>query len=543
MRRAFVTTLVGFIVCGLSFACHRNFLPTSPVPLAGEFPSVPVTDTAAPGADPSSATVQPDASVSESGQPTPTAAVEENTPQPSATAVPVPAGPTSTPAPSPSPFASAMPLPTPPDTLVDSYVIRSGDTLGGISLAFDVPLAELLALNGLASEEAMIKAGQVLQIPLTVSRSAPEVVVLPDSEVVYSPAYVGFDVNAFVERQGGYLVDFSAVVDGVSLTGAEIVSRVARQDSVGPRVLLALLEHYGGWVTRREPNTYQPLGPGNPYYDESFKLQLQWAANQVAGGYYGYKRNGTVVVRFLDESRAQVPEGVNAGTAGILNILALNGDWETWTGERQAFLETYRRLFGDPFAWAVEPLVPAILTQPPLRLPWETGEVFYFVGGPHAAFSSRNAWAAIDLSPSDTHSSCFHSSINTVAAADGRVLLGETGEIYVDLDGDGNLETGWVLLYFHTVARDDITDGQLVTVGTPLGHASCEGGYSSASHLHFARRYNGEWIAADGPVPMVLSGWTLKGDVAQYDGTMVRDGVTKTACECTDEVINAIVGE
>jgi hypothetical protein len=58
-----------------------------------------------------------------------------------------------------------------------------------------------------------------------------------------------------------------------------------------------------------------------------------------------------------------------------------------------------------------------------------------------------------------------------------------------------------------------------------------------------ARRYNGEWMAADGPVPMVLSGWQVKAGLAQYEGTMVRDGVTKTACECWDEALNALVGE
>jgi hypothetical protein len=42
---------------------------------------------------------------------------------------------------------------------------------------------------------------------------------------------------------------------------------------------------------------------------------------------------------------------------------------------------------------------------------------------------------------------------------------------------------------------------------------------------------------------MVLSGWVFKQGIAQYDGTMVRDGVTKTACECWDEVMNAVVGE
>jgi len=149
----------------------------------------------------------------------------------------------------------------------------------------------------------------------------------------------------------------------------------------------------------------------------------------------------------------------------------------------------------------------------------------------------------VDFSPADVAGSCYYSQQSIVAAAAGRLFLGDMGEMYLDLDGDGDLQTGWVLLYLHVVARDDVSHGQQISAGAPLGFASCEGGYSNSTHLHLARRYNGEWIAADGPVPLVLSGWRFQADVRQYDGTMVRDGVVKTACECWDETLNALVGE
>jgi murein DD-endopeptidase MepM/ murein hydrolase activator NlpD len=436
-----------------------------------------------------------------------------------------------------------MPLPTPRSPLIELYVVQPGDTLGGISQAYDLALEELMAFNGLVTESAILQIGQVLQIPLQVSRSGPPAVLLPDSEVVYSPAYLDFDVGAFVKEKGGYLAAYSEMVNGTWISGAEIVSRVARQYSVGPRVLLTLLEYYGGWVTQPQPPTYQPLGPANPYYEEGFFLQLSWVANRVNEGYYDYKRSGSVAVRFDDGSHAVVPAGLNAGSVGIQNVLAVNGDWESWETQMLAFRATYRRLFGDPFARAVEPLVPGDLTQPPLRLPWESGQTFYYTGGPHAAYGSRSAWAAVDFAPPDIKGSCYYSQKNITAAADGRVFVGDTGETYLDLDGDGNLQTGWVLLYLHVIARDDVTHGQLVLAGAPLGYASCEGGISNSSHLHLARRYNGEWMAADGPVPLVLSGWQVQAGLAQYDGTMVRGGVTKTACECWDEVMNAVAGE
>jgi murein DD-endopeptidase MepM/ murein hydrolase activator NlpD len=296
-------------------------------------------------------------------------------------------------------------------------------------------------------------------------------------------------------------------------------------------------------VTEPQPISYQPLGASNPWYEESFFLQLSWAANRVNEGYYRYKRDGEAVVRFSDRGRALLPSGLNAGTAGVQNILAINSRWDTWQTQRQAFMQTYHRLFGDPFLLAFEPLIPTDLTQPKLRLPWERGETFYFTGGPHAAFGTRSAWAAVDFAPPDIKGSCYYSERGITAAAEGRVILGVPGEVYLDLNADGNLQTGWVLLYLHVVTRDDVTQGQLVSAGAPLGYASCEGGFSTSSHVHFARRYNGEWVPADGPVPMELSGWLVKAGASQYDGTMVRDGVTKTACECSDAVVNGLIGE
>jgi LasA protease len=500
VRRA---AALAFIVIMLTVSCHRNAPSPSRTPQTTEGVVAPDSATVAPGA-------------------------------------PIP---TSQPDVSPTPYASAMPLPTPQGELFEAYVVQPGDTLGGISLAFDVSINELVDLNGLESEAAIIHVGQTLQVPVTVARSGPQTILLPDSEVVLSPTYVGFNTEDFVQQQGGYLADFTAPVDGVHVSGAQIIDRVARQNSVGPRVLLALMEHYGGWVTQPQPSSYQPFGPANAYHDESFLLQVGWGANQVNEGYYGYKRRGDFPVSFSDGSRAMVPNGVNAGSAGIWNILAANANWETWEAESADFMDTYRRLFGDPETRVFEPIVPSDLVQPALQLPWDEGATFYYTGGPHAAYYNGTAWAALDFAPPDILGNCFYSGMDITAAADGRVILAEDGETYLDLDGDGNLETGWVLLYLHLGANDSLSDGELVSAGTALGYASCEGGYATESHLHLARRYNGEWMAADGPVPFVLAGWQFHAGAAQYDGTATRGGVTKTACNCADDALNALVGE
>ncbi|NOH02282.1 MAG: hypothetical protein HND47_10160 [Chloroflexi bacterium] len=56
-----------------------------------------------------------------------------------------------------------------------------------------------------------------------------------------------------------------------------------------------------------------------------------------------------------------------------------------------------------------------------------------------------------------------------------------------------------------------------------IGHASCEGGVSTGTHLHFARKYNGEWVTADGPIPFIMDGWRVVAGEKAYEGKLVRD--------------------
>ncbi len=475
-------------------------------------------------------------------QQTPAAAEQSAAAQPIAIAAPAntPTIPAATPIPTDVP---PMPLPTPMTPLMDVYTVRAGDTLGGISYAYDIPLEELLALNGL-DENAIIHVGQSLRVPLDVSRTAPLVKLMPDSETVFSPAYVGFDVEAYVRGQNGFLAGYSERVNGIPLSGAEIIDHLARQFSVGPRVMLALLEYYSGWVTQPQPTAARPLGIGNPYGDSLYR-QMSWAAAMVNQGYYSYKRSGVTTVKFYGGGRALVPAGMNAGTVGIMNALAVNSDWDTWQTEISAdgFIKTYRKLFGDPFAREINPIVPATLVQPLMELPWKSGDTFYYTGGPHEGYGTGSALAAIDFGPPDVLGSCYYSEVPLTAVAAGRIFLGSKGETYLDLDADGNLQTGWVVLYLHMVADDSLTQGQMVAAGDVLGYASCEGGVADASHLHIARRFNGEWIAADGPVPFVLSGWRVQAGNVPYEGTMVRGDKIKTACECWDESNALIAGQ
>jgi hypothetical protein len=408
-------------------------------------------------------------------------------------------------------------------------------------------MEELIEMNQLSGPDAIIQIDQQLRVPAGTADIAPAAALLPDSEVVYSPAYADFDVAAFIKKQDGYLADYQEYVDGKSLTGAEIVELVAQQFSVGPRPLLALLEYYGGWVTNKTLTQTQinaPYGPRNPR-GGSLYLSMAFTANRINAGYYGYKRDGFWIFRLPDGHRAISAEGTNAGTIGVQNILAVYSDWETWQKEinGDGMLAVYRQLFGDPFARQIIPLVPIDLQQPPLALPWLPGKGFYLTSGPHAGYVDGSGWAAIDFGPPDVLGNCFYSAEPSTAAADGIIAAVRPGEIYLDLDGDGKVQTGWVLFYMHTALDLDnpVEAGQTVQQGDVIGYASCEAGLSDSSHVHFARRYNGEWLAAGGPVPMNLGGWVVQPNLVPYEGKMVRGDQTREACECWEPDMNYIL--
>ena len=76
-----------------------------------------------------------------------------------------------------------------------------------------------------------------------------------------------------------------------------------------------------------------------------------------------------------------------------------------------------------------------------------------------------------------------------------------------DLSGDGIEQTGWSVFYMHIESRDRMQPKTYVYAGDRIGHPSCEGGVSNGTHVHLARKYNGEWIPADGITPFELDGW------------------------------------
>ena len=113
-----------------------------------------------------------------------------------------------------------------------------------------------------------------------------------------------------------------------------------------------------------------------------------------------------------------------------------------------------------------------------------------------------------------------------ISARHTQVARSQRGVVALNLDGDGDENTGWVLLNLHLAAEERVPADAWVEADTPPGHPSCEGGVSTGTHLHFARKYNGEWIPAEGPLPLVLDGWQAYAGVSGYGGWLIRDGQT-----------------
>ena len=128
---------------------------------------------------------------------------------------------------------------------------------------------------------------------------------------------------------------------------------------------------------------------------------------------------------------------------------------------------------------------------------------------------------------------CAWSGEWAAAPAAGVITRSEDAIVELDLDGDGDARTGWVIFFFHMAEQDRIAAGTQVLAGDRLGHPSCEGGRSTGTHFHIARRYQGEWLPAAGPLPFILDGWVPAYGSEPYLGTMTKGSLTVEACTCS----------
>lgn len=438
---------------------------------------------------------------------------------------------------SPTPYYTPRPNYQPAE-LVD-YTAQTGDSLPALAARFNTSIPEILAANSFIPASATtMPPGMPMEIPIYyLPMWGTPFQILPDSLFINGPAQVGFDTQAYVDSQPGWLSGYSAFASGATRSGAEIVDLIALNYSLSPRLLLALLEHQSGALTQPASETTMDyaMGQVNRRY-RGLYLQLAWAANQLNDGYYRWRRGSLVEFTFTNGRIERPDPWQNAATVGLHNLfLQLDRSQERFNQlvSPDGFINVYTRLFGDPWA-QVEPHLPGSLAQPEFMLPFERGTTWAYTGGPHTAWGVGEPLAALDFAPPAIKGGCLETRLWATAVAPGVVSRSEEGIVELDLDGDGDPRTGWTVFYLHIGTEGRAPVGTVLETGQPLGHPSCEGGSSTGTHIHMARKYNGEWMLADGPLGFNLEGWVAHNGNAPYKGTLERFSQLITACECSN---------
>ncbi len=437
----------------------------------------------------------------------------------------------------PSPTFTITPVITPgTPRLTIVYFSQSGDRLEVVALHFGVQVSEISSSVSLPST-GLLKPNTLLVIPnrLAQTPTTPSRQIIPDSDLVYSPSAVGFAIEEYVNLAGGYLSTFRESMANSVITGSEGIQQTADVSSINPRMLLALIQYYTGWVqSQPKPGvdkTY-PLGYRDSKYPGLF-LQLHLMVQELLAGYYGWRDGKISSLTFTDGNTLRLAPDLNAGTVALQYMFSMHlkyPDWLQAIDPDTGFPALFTIMFGDPWERAQEtgPLFPPILTQPVFTLPFEVGVLWNLTSGPHAAWEQGTTWGALDFAPAGIPD-CGESDAWVVAISSGQIVRSGGGYVVLDLDGDGFEQTGWVVLYQHIATKDRIKVDTKVSAGDHIGHPSCEGGTATGTHLHIARKYNGEWVAAGDPLPFILSGWTAHAGTGLRQGTLTKGLKTITA--------------
>ena len=433
----------------------------------------------------------------------------------------------------------ATPSATPyvPPTGYEEYLAQSGDTLAVVAAHFGVNPDQVVSQKPIPAK-GLIDPGQKLYLPAFPGITTPAEILIPDSEMVFSHTADGFDAVKFVDASNGKLKTFTDIRTYGTTSGINIITQWALEFSINPRILLSLLELNGKWITNKLQTRDQAVyayGYLNPNEGGLYQ-QTGWAVSRLMAGYYGWRSGTLTDLTFADGSKLRLAPNLNAGTVAVMVYLAQIHNQPEWQEYLHRLVEIHTSLFGDFRARArsAEPLFPAGLKQPELLLPFPSNETWNFTCGPHVSWGKdgQPPLGALDFAPPADTTGCGNSIHWATAMAPGLIIersIHPAGLVIEDLDKDNNEQTGWVLYYMHIAGTDRVKPGTTLQTGDRIGHPSCEGGSSSGIHEHVTRKYNGEWVPAEGGLPFVLSGYQAANGQKFCEGTLTRDSVVVKA--------------
>jgi murein DD-endopeptidase MepM/ murein hydrolase activator NlpD len=408
-----------------------------------------------------------------------------------------------------------------------SYHAQSGDTIPAVAAHFNTTVEEIRENNPIIPDSATtLPTGLPMQIPIYYEPLwGSSFKILPDSHFVNGPLQKDFDTIAYVNSQAGWLKDYEDLAGGYPIIGGEIINKIAENYSISPKLLLAIIEYQTGAVTQKNlynPDLPYPLGIRDSSYKDLYQ-QLIKAATLLNNGYYGWRSGFLDYFEHRDGSLEYIDPWQNAPSAALQyyfgQILDKNEYLLATSG--QGLLKTYTDMFGDPWLDNFE-LLPGSLEVPEMQLPFETETVWAYTGGPHTAWGVGEPFAAIDFAPANIKSGCVPTDQWVTAVAAGTIVRTDVGTAVLDLDDDGYEQTGWAIFHLHLKTDTIPPVGTHLNAGDPIGLPSCEGGKSTGTHVHMARKYNGEWIAAGGTLAFNLSGWQVIDGDEPYEGLLIR---------------------
>jgi len=188
----------------------------------------------------------------------PTAVIPTSTPTESSLIEPLQPSPTFTPTLTlipPTQPSGPTDTPDPQDALI-LYYVQSGDTLQALATRFGVSVSDITSPKDLP-QSGFIDPGILLFIPRRITEpTTPGEHILPDAELIFSASSAEFNSSQFIANAGGYLSTFRQWVNSTGwMTGAQAVERASYENSISPRILLALLEYKARWIYGKPANT------------------------------------------------------------------------------------------------------------------------------------------------------------------------------------------------------------------------------------------------------------------------------------------------
>ncbi len=337
-------------------------------------------------------------------------------------------------------------------------------------------------------------------------------------------------IERYLQRHGGMLAELTLEPTlGKYSPAAEGLAFLGEAYSVSPALLLTLARDSFDLPTDHTV-TVEAASPAAPIDEEALAHWFRWTAMTLSRWFYDhyYEHALPLVTPVLGETFH-----LNAGNSATYALrsyffaeIYTSGDpHEALAAWEQALAAAYAAQFAPPLAGrlhARQPTAADLATLPPLRLPWTSGDTWYYTGGPHNFDgSNRLPLSGVDFQPAGPYGCNPEVALGrwVLAAAAGRTVDYQSHWLKLDHDHDGDPNTGWQTVYGHLANRagDDVPLRQ----GHPLGNPSCYGGFAGGVHVHFGVKFQNVWQPAE---QLILSGWGFERGLEPYHGAMYKAG-------------------